>query len=487
MPTQWSTFPIEFSGGLISNLTPLQQGVSAVGSATILQNFEVNKEGGYTKLKGYAKFNDTEIPGDGPVLGIKSVASSRAVVARKMDTATVTEYQTATSTVDTTYTVTVQSVSGSNKYFIDGSQQPTLTLVEGYTYTFNYPSAHPFRFSTTSDGTHNSGTEYTTGVTHVSSTQTTITVAAGAPTLYYYCSLHSGMGGQININANTGQVSLDTNRATAIVNGATTSTANVTVDRVRPFTAVTGTTSGSGTSATFDVTNTSGTYTATVNAAGADYAVNDTVAILGTSLGGTTIANDATVTVTSVAASVLYSSAAYTYTGGGTGLVINVTRSGGSYSVAIANAGTGGYKVGETLTVLGTALGGATTANDATVTINSVNNVAVTHTNPTQSGYGGSYPTGTSATFNVTRDGGTYNPTQSGYGGSGISAEMQVQAYAAGETITIVGTQLGGATTANDATITISTVDGSGAITAATIAGTALVTGTVATAGIAGT
>ena len=39
MPTQWSTFPIEFSGGLISNLTPLQQGVSAVGSATILQNF----------------------------------------------------------------------------------------------------------------------------------------------------------------------------------------------------------------------------------------------------------------------------------------------------------------------------------------------------------------------------------------------------------------------------------------------------------------
>ena len=474
MPTQWSTFPIEFSGGLISNLTPLQQGVSAVGSATILQNFEVNKEGGYTKLKGYAKFNDTEVPGTGPILGIKSVASSRAVVARKMDTATVTEYQTATSTVDTTYTVTVQSVSGSNKYFIDGSQQPTLTLVEGYTYTFNYPSAHPFRFSTTSNGTHNSGTEYTTGVTHVSSTQTTITVASGAPTLYYYCSLHSGMGGQINTNANTGQVSLDTNRATAIVNGATTSTANVTLDRVRPFTAVTGTASGSGTSATFDVTNTSGTYAATVNAAGSDYAVNETITIVGTNLGGATTANDATVTVTSVASSVLYSSAAYTYSGSGTGLVINVTRSGGSYSVAIANAGTGGYKVGETLTVLGTALGGATTANDATVTINSVNNVAVTHTNPTQSGYSGS---GTSATFNVTRDGGTYTVAISA-AGSG---------YAAGETITIVGTQLGGATTANDATITISTVDGSGAITAATIAGTAVVTGTVATAGIAGT
>jgi hypothetical protein len=95
-------------------------------------------------------------------------------------------------------TVTVQSVGGSNKYFIDGVQQDTLELLEGNTYVFNYPSAHPFKFSTTSDGTHNSGTEYTTGVTHNSSTQVTIVVATGAPTLYYYCSSHSGMGGQAN-------------------------------------------------------------------------------------------------------------------------------------------------------------------------------------------------------------------------------------------------------------------------------------------------
>ena len=47
-------------------------------------------------------------------------------------------------------------------------------------------------------GKHNSGTEYTTGVTHNSSTQTTIVVADSAPQLYYYCSLHSGMGGQAN-------------------------------------------------------------------------------------------------------------------------------------------------------------------------------------------------------------------------------------------------------------------------------------------------
>jgi len=95
-------------------------------------------------------------------------------------------------------TVTVVSVSGSNKYFIDGVQQDTLELLEGNTYVFTYPSGHPFKFSTTSNGTHASGSEYTTGVTHNSSTQVTIVVATAAPTLYYYCSSHSGMGGQAN-------------------------------------------------------------------------------------------------------------------------------------------------------------------------------------------------------------------------------------------------------------------------------------------------
>jgi hypothetical protein len=100
--------------------------------------------------------------------------------------------------VTRTFTVTVSDPGSGNKYFIDGVQQDTINLAEGGTYVFNYPSAHPFRFSTTSDGTHNSGSEYTTGVTNNSSTQITIVVAASAPTLYYYCSSHSGMGGQAN-------------------------------------------------------------------------------------------------------------------------------------------------------------------------------------------------------------------------------------------------------------------------------------------------
>lgn len=100
-----------------------------------------------------------------------------------------------------TFTVTVQSYLGANKYYIDGVRQDTVSLAEGNTYRFDQSdssnSGHPLRLSTTSDGTHGGGSAYTTGVT-TTSTYTQITVATGAPTLYYYCTNHSGMGGQAN-------------------------------------------------------------------------------------------------------------------------------------------------------------------------------------------------------------------------------------------------------------------------------------------------
>ena len=91
MATQWQTFPIEFRGGLISNLSPLQQGTNAVGSATILQNFEASKEGGYAKIKGYEKYSDTEITGSGPILALKVIGSSHIVAARQ-NASNATEY-----------------------------------------------------------------------------------------------------------------------------------------------------------------------------------------------------------------------------------------------------------------------------------------------------------------------------------------------------------------------------------------------------------
>ena len=113
-----------------------------------------------------------------------------------------------------TYSVKVVSDSG-NKYRFDdfGTSAVTLDLQEGGTYTFDQSdssnSGHPLRFSTTSDGTHGVGSEYTTNVTTTGTpgsagAKTVITVGSGVATLYYYCTQHSGMGGQANTNSTFG-------------------------------------------------------------------------------------------------------------------------------------------------------------------------------------------------------------------------------------------------------------------------------------------
>jgi hypothetical protein len=60
-------------------------------------------------------------------------------------------------------------------------------------------SSHPFKFSTTSNGTHGGGTEYTTGITTTgvagqAGSYVTVQLQQGHPVLHYYCSNHSGMG-----------------------------------------------------------------------------------------------------------------------------------------------------------------------------------------------------------------------------------------------------------------------------------------------------
>lgn len=69
MPDAWETFRIEFKGGLITNLSPLQQAINAPGSARILRNYEPSIDGGYKRIQGYEKFDSAIIaPYGNPVV-----------------------------------------------------------------------------------------------------------------------------------------------------------------------------------------------------------------------------------------------------------------------------------------------------------------------------------------------------------------------------------------------------------------------------------
>ena len=181
-------------------------GLTSLGSAN--QVLRVNS--------GASGLEFADIPGFGGILGVsdggtglgslgtagqvmKVNAGATALEFGNASSAEVYGFNLSTVASTVAYTVTSASYNGANRFHIMGAAQPTLELIEGNTYVFTYPSSHPFAFSTTSDGSHGGGSEYTTGVTRDSSANTlTIVVATGAPTLYYYCTSHSGMGGQAN-------------------------------------------------------------------------------------------------------------------------------------------------------------------------------------------------------------------------------------------------------------------------------------------------
>jgi hypothetical protein len=62
MPDRWQTYAVEFNGGLITNLSPLQHGANAPGSARVLRNFEPSIEGGYRRIEGFDKYDDNLVP-----------------------------------------------------------------------------------------------------------------------------------------------------------------------------------------------------------------------------------------------------------------------------------------------------------------------------------------------------------------------------------------------------------------------------------------
>ncbi len=145
MATGWQTFPIEFRGGLISNLSPLQQGINAVGSATILQNYEPAIDGGYRKVKGFTKYIEDAISGSGPMLGVKVVDANRTIAVRQNGSASRYHIHngSAWSTLGTAASLggrvkyTEFNFNGTEKIaFVDGINFPAIYENTGKTLTF---------------------------------------------------------------------------------------------------------------------------------------------------------------------------------------------------------------------------------------------------------------------------------------------------------------------------------------------------------------
>jgi len=194
-------------------------GVSAIGVHAIGRVTTQTVEAGNVDVTASAAGVTVTVNNPAATAGIAITASASGVTLTLSDPAA-TAKGGATIAVDghkarQTFTVTVSNDGSGNKYYIDGVKQDSLSLHEVGIYRFDVSdstiSGHPFKFSTTSDGTHNSGTEYTTNVTTVGTAGNAgayveIEVTTSTPDLYYYCGIHSGMGGSITFVEDFSQV-----------------------------------------------------------------------------------------------------------------------------------------------------------------------------------------------------------------------------------------------------------------------------------------
>ena len=209
------------------------------------------------------------------------------------------------------------------------------------------------------------------------STTLTSTALSGANTLIVNSTTGVSSGLLFDRGDGVGVTVTDVTGNVVTLGGVLTSTIIGTTDS---YTNKTGTTSGfSGDPAAFTISRNGSSYSVTISDPGTGYIASDTVLILGTTLGGTTPLNDATVTVAAAspkrtvatlnAASLVggsgYSDSTNVATtgGSGTGLTVDILTDGlGLIVSATVNAPGAGYLAGETVTI--------TTGNaDATIDI----------------------------------------------------------------------------------------------------------------------
>lgn len=152
--------------------------------------------------------------------------------------------QSATSSITSTETPADQTIvvtvagNAPGDYYLDGVLFADYQFTVGATYTFDLSdssnSNHPLRFSETINGPFAGGSEYTTGVSYSGTAgqagaSTTITVTESTPQLYYYCAVHSGMGGQGLLTSQAFDNSLSVTLSNMIDNGNGTFTVDIQV------------------------------------------------------------------------------------------------------------------------------------------------------------------------------------------------------------------------------------------------------------------
>ena len=123
MADRWITYPFEFRGGLITNLSPLQHGIQLPGSARILRNFEPSIEGGYRRIEGFDKYDSSIVPayGDAKVHGSGQTGST-LIIGNLMFSPVETDTFTIAG-VTGTYTIGTGGVS-----YNSATKRATLTL-----------------------------------------------------------------------------------------------------------------------------------------------------------------------------------------------------------------------------------------------------------------------------------------------------------------------------------------------------------------------
>ena len=230
-------------------------------------------------------------------------------------------------------------------------------------------------------------------------------------------------------------------------------------------------TTGIGTGALWNITKEGASYTSVTQALLADstigdgYAESDDIVIAGTSLGATTPTEDLTITVTEIAK--IYSDLPATGSATGTLATFGLVKLGTAYSSLVIVDKGDGYAVGETLTIDGSNLDATTLTNDATFNIIQVGKE---YSNMSQDSTTG---IGTNAVFNVVKT------VEAGTGSYSVTINQGGSGYNGGDEIRILGTNLGGATPANDLVMTVDSHDGSGVLFTVTVSGVAGGTGEV--------